>query len=128
EPPADGRSADTLAGDLIDHFPNYLRSKFATVGFDRTFDGKPTLHFHGSAAPGIHDDWVVREWFDRKIGFTAQTLKREFFVAGDDVGAAGGTTVGILLTPVVGPFLGLAGALGIGGTTAVHYNRMHFLA
>jgi len=32
----------------------------------------------------VHDDWVVRHWHDRTIGFTAQTLKREFFIAGED--------------------------------------------
>ena len=50
EPPANGKSAAALAGDLIDNFPNYLKSNFATVEFDRVFDGKKTLQFHGSAA------------------------------------------------------------------------------
>lgn len=131
--PPKGISAATLAGDLIDNFPTYLNSEFAKVEFgSRRHEGKPTLHFHGYAKVlGLdlakpHDDWVVRHWVDRNIGFTAQTLKREFFVAGDDVGVTAGSGL-LVLVPGVGQVLGLAGALGL-GATAVHYNRMHFLA
>lgn len=135
-----GTSAATLAGDLIDNFPTYLNSEFAKVEFgSRKHEGKPTLHFHGYAKflrldlAKPHDDWVVRHWVDRNIGFTAQTLKREFFVAGDDVGAGVGAAVGIGLlnvlpvVGVVGKVLGPVASL-VGGGAAVHYNRMHFLA
>ena len=97
KPPA-GISTAALVHDLIDNFPTYLKSEFATVEFgDRDHEGKRTLHFHGYAKvlgfdlAKPHDDWVVREWVDRNVGFTAQTLKREFFVAGDDLGAGVGT-------------------------------------
>jgi hypothetical protein len=133
EPPA-GTSAATLASDLIDNFPTYLKSEFATVEFgDRDFEGKRTLRFHGYAKllgldlAAAHDDWVVRQWVDRNVGFTAQTLKREFFSAGDDVGVTAETGL-LVFVPVIGPILGVGGALGIGATAGVHYNRMHFLA
>jgi hypothetical protein len=148
-----GKAAATLAADLVDNFPTYLKSEYATVEFgDRNHEGKRTFHFHGYARPlgamarnivgkmavrpgqgpeqsgpdvaAVHDDWVVREWFDRSIGFTAQTLKREFIVAGEDVGVGMGT--GALITTLM-PAVGLVGAV-VGGFTAVHYNRMHFLA
>jgi len=135
EPPA-GRSAAALASDLIDNFPTYLGSPYATVQLgDRSHEGKRTLRFHGYArllgldlaAP--HDDWVVVSWVDRNVGFTAQTLKREFADFGDDVGAGGGVllagnlpVVGAL-AQLAGPVLWVAGAVG-----TVHYNRMHFLA
>jgi hypothetical protein len=125
--------AQTLASDLIDHFPAHFRSEFATVEFGgRSHEGKPTLKFHGYAkVAGIdvaepHSDWVVRHWTDRNIGFTGQTLKREFFDAGED-GKAGGGGAAILLVPVIGPAIGLGGALVSGGA-AVHFNRLHFLA
>lgn len=126
--------AQTLASDLIDHFPTYFKSEFATVQFsNRCHQGKPTLKFHGYAkVAGIdlaepHNDWVVRHWTDRNIGFTAQTLKREFFDASEDGTAGGGAGAAILLVPVVGPLVGLAGAVTAGGA-AVHVNRLHFLA
>jgi hypothetical protein len=125
--------AQTLASDLIDHFPTYFKSEFATVEFgNRRHQGKPTLKFHGYAkVAGIdiaepHNDWVVRHWADRNIGFTAQTLKREFTDAGED-GKAGGGGAAILLVPVIGPAIGLGGAVLSGGA-AIHVNRMHFLA
>lgn len=131
--PPKGTSAATLASDLINNFPTYLKSEFATVEFGaRKHEGKPTLHFHGYAKvlgfdlAKPHDDWVVREWVDQSSGFTAQTLKREFFVAGDDVGVGAGSGL-LVLVPGVGQVLGLAGALGV-GAASVHYNRMHFLA
>jgi hypothetical protein len=127
---AQGQSAAALAADLIDRFPKHLKSAYAEVlPGGRSHEGKPTIHFHGNAKfLGLdlakpHDDWVVQQWVDRKIGFTAQTLKREFFVAGEDVGVG----VGVFFIPGVGQALGLAAALGV-GAIGVHYNRMHFLA
>jgi hypothetical protein len=126
-----GKSAAFLASDLVVRFPSYLNSPYATVEWgDHYHEGKPTLRFHGIkkllginiAAP--HSDWVVREWVDQMVGFTAQTLKREFFSAGEDIAAFEGPNVGAsVLIPVVGPVYGAAG-----GFTAAHYNRMHFLA
>jgi hypothetical protein len=96
-----GIRAQTLASDLIDNFPTYFKSEFATVEFgDRSHEGKPTLHFHGYAKVcGIdlaapHDDWVVRHWVNRNVGFTAQTLA--------------GTVIagGVLIPPVAGPLGG----------------------
>ena len=68
-----------------------------------------------------HTDWVVRHWFDPNVGFTAQTLKREFFQFTEDAAAASGG--GIIGDKLGGP---LGGA--VGAAAAVHYNRMHFLA
>jgi hypothetical protein len=141
--PPNGMSAATLAGDFISSFPTYFNSEFAKVEWgSRKHEGKPTLHFHGYAKvlgfdlAKPHDDWVVLHWADRTIGFTAQTLKREFFVAGDDVAVAAAPAVGpviaavaLKLVPItwwipapVVPLPALVGAV------AVQYNRMHFLA
>lgn len=124
--------AQTLASDLIDHFPTYFNSEFASVEFgNRSHQGKPTLKFHGYAKvagidpAGPHSDWVVRHWVDRNIGFTAQTLKREFFDAGEDGKAGGGGGAAILLVPVVGAAVGNA---VVAGAAAAHFNRLHFLA
>ena len=128
--PRAGIPPATLASDLIDNFPTYFDSQFATVKFgDHNHEGKFTLHFHGYAkvlgvdlaAP--HSDWVVREWVDRNVGFTAQTLKREFSDAREDLETGVGPE---LILPLI-PIVGLLGTLAIGGG-AVHYNRMHFLA
>src|SRR5262249_17452142 len=58
-----GKAAATLAADLIDNFPTYLESEYATVRFgERDHEGKPTLHFHGYAKvlgidqAAVHDD------------------------------------------------------------------------
>jgi hypothetical protein len=140
--PPKGISAATLAADLVDNFPTYFNSEFARVEWgSRQHEGKPTLHFHGYAKVlGLdlakpHDDWVVRHWVDRDIGFTAQTLKREFFVAGDDVAAGVGAAVGasfifnaVPVLGVVGKVLGPVATVVVGGAAAIHYNRMHFLA
>ena len=133
-PPA-RTSAATLASDLIHNFPGYLESEFATVKFgDHDHEGKRTLHFHGYAKVlGIdlaapHSDWVVQEWVDRNVGFTAQTLKREFIDAREDVTAGAGAGLLLNAIPGVGIALGPLFALGGGGGGSVHYNRMHFLA
>jgi hypothetical protein len=139
--PPNRTSAATLAGDLINNFPTYFNSEFAKVEWgSRKHEGKLTLHFHGYAKVlGLdlakpHDDWVVRHWVDPNIGFTAQTLKREFFVAGDDIAAGVGAGLGSLalnMIPVVGlvgQVLGPVGSVIAGGGATIHYNRMHFLA
>ena len=104
-----------LATNLFVNFPTYLENQYATVEWgDRGFNGNRTLHFHGFAKVlGIdlakpHNDWVGVKWWDPKVGFTVQTLKREFFDAFEDVMASAGG--------------------GLSGAAAVHYNRMHFLA
>jgi hypothetical protein len=120
------KSAAFLASDLVVRFPTYFNSKFAVVEWgDHYHDGKPTLHFHGYAKVlGIdlghpHTDWVVRAWVDQMIGFTAQTLKREFSDLGEDLEAY----VPAAMAGSINPIVGQAAAFG-----AVHYNRMHFLA
>ena len=139
--PPTGISAATLAADLVNNFPRYLNSAYANVEVgDHDHEGKPTFHFHGYAyvlgydLAKPHDDWVVREWVDRNIGFTAQTLKREFTTV-DDVAVNAG--MGVLTSTIVNslPFggiaLGLLGPIGsaaLFGRPAMQYNRMHFLA
>jgi hypothetical protein len=117
-----GLSAATLAQDFATNFPGYLKSQFATVTWgERGFNRKQTLKFHG-VLPVLHmdiarphNDWVVREWYDPSVGFTAQTLKREFFDIAEDIAVASAAVV-----------FGEAGPAVAGA--AVHYNRMHFLA
>ncbi len=108
--PLPGVTAQMLAADFIANFPTYFSSQFATVQFTtRPFKGKQTLQFHGfmkvlgldAAAP--HNDWVVQEWVGPGLGFTAQTLQREFLEAGD-------------------------AAAGLGGLIGVMTNQRHFLA
>ena len=115
-------SAAYLAHHFATKFPLYLNSKFATVEWgSRNFEGKPTMKFHGFkwllgkdvAAP--HHDWVVRQWYDPTIGFTAQTLKRQFVDAVDD------TTAYYLERTVGWPSKAAA-------DSAVDINRTHFLA
>jgi hypothetical protein len=131
-PTTSAAALEALVSDLLNNFPTYLTSGYAKMEFGgRHHEGKPTLHFHGYAKVlGLdlakpHDDWVVIQWKDPKIGFTAQTLKREFFVAGDDVGTGAG--VGYLLLGPLLPAVGIIAAVA-GTGAAVHYNRMHFLA
>lgn len=125
-------SAKALSNDYVSQFPNYFNSQYASVQWgSRNYLGKPTLKFHGYfrklgvdvAQP--HHDWVEREWCDPDVGFTAQTLKREFFDPVDDgEAAAGGSALGYRPSVVpYEPVTGIAGAIA-----AVHYNRMHFLA
>jgi hypothetical protein len=145
-----GVTKEALASDFVSSFPHYFNNPHASVDFrrGRNFNGVPVLEFHGvmdhlrglnihfdMARP--HNDWVAQVWSNVSIGFTAQTLKREFWVAGEDLAAAGGGGVagglaggkaGSLIYPgvgtAVGAVVGGASALGL----AVHWNRMHFLA
>jgi hypothetical protein len=115
-----GITKETLAADLIDRFPTYLESDFATVEKGgRQFEGKDTLKFTGAmkigpvdANFGVHHDWVVLAWTDRSIGFTGQTLKRNFLELGDALTGAGGSAVG----------------RQAGAKFAINENKMHFLA
>jgi hypothetical protein len=146
------KTKTALASDFVSGFPTYFTSPHANVvaHSDRKFNGANTLEFHGIldkmgldiARP--HNDWVAKVWENVSRGFTAQTLKREFWVAGEDLAAAGGGAVGGGATgggggaaigsvvPGLGTAVGaIAGGVlgGLGGAgTAVHWNRMHFLA
>ena len=136
-PPAETKQS--LAKDFVDNFPTYLTSQFATVARgDRNFGSRPTLHFHGfkmvpvpnpagkanSPPPTIdiahpHTDWVVKIDENDNLGFTAQTLKREFIVVSED----GPTGFGVLGIPGVSPLIDLLAA-----GDPMEVNRMHFLA
>jgi len=135
-----GITKEVLAADLIDRFPTYLGSDFATTEkSSRKFDGKDTLKFTGAmkvlwgyvnANFGVHHDWVYIAWADRKIGFTAQTLKRNFTELGDVLtgfgGGVAGSAVGTAAVPVPGVGSAAGGAVGIG--VGVKENSKHFLA
>jgi hypothetical protein len=109
-----GGAQQLLAADFVSNFPRYLESPYASVQItSREFNGKDTLKFWGSmkllgmeANSATHHDWVVREWMDPTVGFTAQTLKRHFNEMPDDFNVG------------VSP----AGAFGI------WENKYHFLA
>jgi hypothetical protein len=125
-----GVAKESLAADFVANFPTYLNSPYATTQpGGHQFNGNDTLKFWGSLkllgveTNYLHHDWVYQAWKDPRIGFTAQTLKRTFFDATEDVPVAamsGGITNAI---PVVGPLLGPP----VGGFS-VETNRMHFLA
>ena len=116
-----GTSKESLARRFTSGFPHYFNSRHATVVFhaDKTFDAKPTFEFHGIIQKlGVniakpHNDWVARIQFNPDVGFTAQTLKREFLVTDDNLPA------------IVG---GVIGGGTTGAESAVHLNQMHFLA
>ena len=134
-PPAETKQS--LARDFVANFPAYLTSQYATVvKGDRDFESRPTLHFHGfkmvpipnpagmanSPPPTIdvaspHTDWVVKIDENDNLGFTAQTLKREFRVLSED----GPTGFGV--AAIVSPLIGL-----IAAGDPMEVNRMHFLA
>ena len=134
EPPKSATKV-TLYANLLAYFPTYINSDYATAKWgDVKYNGLKTVHFHGYAKYiGIdvgqpHTDWVAIVRLDPvAVGFTVQTLKREFLDVKEDgeTTAAGGALV---FVPVVGPMLGLAGGAILGGTAGTHYNRMHFLA
>ncbi len=138
-PPAETKQS--LARDFVANFPTYLTSRYATVARgDRNFESRPTLHFHGfkmvpipnpaeraSNHPQLsidiarpHTDWVVKIDENDNLGFTAQTLKREFRVLSED----GPTSFAVAAA-------GIAGARLIdliAGGDPTEVNRMHFLA
>src|SRR5262249_7281015 len=107
---------EMLAQDFITNFPTYLKSDVATVEFrkDRLFNSKTTLQFWGALKLlwghveanflPAHHDWVVQEWVDSRIGFTAQTLKRTFLDPDD--AAAGVGSQAPFFVPGVGTVLG----------------------
>jgi len=128
-PPAETKQS--LARDFVANFPAYLTSQYATVAKgDRDFESRPTLHFHGfKEVVGLdiarpHTDWVVKIDENDNLGFTAQTLKREFRVLSEDGPTGFGVAAAI---PLVFPAVGLLGGL-IGGGYLMEVNRMHFLA
>jgi len=124
-PPAETKQS--LARDFVANFPTYLTSRYATVARgDRNFESRPTLHFHGfKEVVGLdiarpHTDWVVKIDENDNLGFTAQTLKREFRVLSED----GPTSFAVAAA-------GIAGARLIdliAGGDPTEVNRMHFLA
>jgi len=126
-----------------------VTSKYAEVRKNRDFGSRPTIHFHGYKwmpnliMPGLtphptgmeigpvedqvdiakpHSDWVVKIDDNDHLGFTVQTLKREFWDSDDDTLVKAGTTIASFLLP---PRMATA-ALRL--DDPVEINRMHFLA
>lgn len=123
-PPAETKQS--LAMDFVTKFPHYFTSQYASVvRGDRSFRSKPTLHFHGlKKVLGIdiarpHSDWVVQIDKNDDLGFTAQTLKREFRILSEDAAAAAPVLIG--LVPAVATLI-------VAEDDPVEVNRMHFLA
>ena len=129
-----------LAADFVANFPQYLTSRYAKVlRTDRTYATMPTFHFHGTkmkalpspvpyngrlpevdlAAP--HSDWVVKIDDNANLGFTAQTLKREFNDLFKDSAVDDGAGLATLIAPTLA-FIALR------FDDPVQVNRMHFLA
>jgi hypothetical protein len=131
EPPK-GISAIILASNLLVNFPTYINSDYATAKWgERKYGDRRTVHFHGIAEVlGIdlgqpHSDWVAIVSLDpNAVGFTVQTLKREF----TDIEEDGETTGGGALLGLAFPFIGVLEGAVLGATAGSHYNRMHFLA
>jgi len=125
--------------ELATNFPKYVTSKYATAEKGgRTFLTMPTFHFHGYkmvpyfdpttlgmididvAAP--HTDWVVKIDDNDGLGFSVQTIKREFSDPSEDrLTSAAKVVVG-----VASPLTYLLTMRGENDPTQV--NRMHFLA
>ena len=134
EPPK-STSPVILFSNLLARFPTYINSDYATAKWgDTKYNGLPTVHFHGYAKIlGIdmghpHTDWVAIVSLDpNAVGFTVQTLKREFLDVGED-GETTGLGAAVVLLPGIGTLLGVVGGAVLGGTAGAHYNRMHFLA
>jgi hypothetical protein len=128
-------SVQTLFTKLLVNFPSYINSSYATAQWGHVMhDGRRTIHFQGYAKVlGInlaapHSDWVAIEGLDpTSVGFTVQTLKREFLDVKED-GATTGLGAAIAFVPGIGTAIGLIGGAVLGGTAGAHYNRMHFLA
>ena len=125
-----------LANDFVINFPQYLTSKYATVvRTDKTFGSQPTLHFHGyKMAPiflGIpvdvdiakpHTDWVAKIDDNDNLGFTVQTLKREFRDLSEDGPTKAASVALVLANPV------LSLLVASDENDPMEVNRMHFLA
>lgn len=129
-----------LANDFVANFPRYLTSQYAIVEkSDKTFDSKPTFHFHGYkmvsfpnpvalsgtvdvdiAAP--HTDWVAKIDDNDNLGFTVQTVKREFGDPSEDRTTMAATLGVALAVPVA------AVLFASGENDPTKINRMHFLA
>jgi hypothetical protein len=127
-PPSETKQS--LADDFVARFPYYLTSQYANVRKgERNFGVIPTLHFHGfkivnmPVLPGPaggasanvdiarpHTDWVGQIDKNDGLGFTAQTLKREFVDLSED----------LMTLPV--------DLVTLDTVPAVRINRMHFLA
>jgi hypothetical protein len=137
-PPA--LSKQLLAKDFVNNFPKYVTSKYAEVRKNRDFGSRPTIHFHGfkmmrfvfggeGSPPEVvdqdvgspHSDWVVKIDDNDQLGFTAQTLKREF----RDLSEDGLTKVGGIMGALISPVLSYVAA---GWDDPMEVNRMHFLA
>lgn len=133
-----GQTKQSLAADFRSHFVGYFASGYATVySGNRNYQSLPTLKFHGFLKDinffnrldvktpfGIdlgfpHHDWVAQIDHNDDLGFTAQTLKREFFDPFDDVTTAAPVTLVGGDSPVE------AAAVAY---LLVELNRMHFLA
>jgi hypothetical protein len=128
--PPNGKSAAALAHDMTFSFPKYLNSSFATVQeSDKEFDRKKALKFKGIAElcgvelPNPHHDWVGRVWVDGNVGFTGQTLKREFSDAGEDLEVVGDAITATFVPGFSNPTLMPSTAI-----QAIGLNRKHFLA
>src|SRR5258708_26127597 len=135
-------SKQLLAGDFVANFPQYLTSKYAKVmRTGRTYATMPTFHFHGYKmlpignpagafpAPNLgtldidiakpHSDWVVKIDDNDNLGFTAQTLKREFRDLSEDGPTKTAGIVGFIVNPLLtAPW---------GEDDPMEVNRMHFL-
>jgi len=128
-----------LGGEFAANFPRYVTSRFATAQKGgRTYLDMPTFHFHGYkyvsypdpasrrdidldiAAP--HSDWVVKIDDNDGLGFSVQTIKREFEDPSEDRLTLAAKAGGILLSPL-GSFLFMRGE-----NDPTQINRMHFLA
>jgi len=136
-------SKQLLAQDFVTNFPQYLTSKYAKVvrtGY--TYATMPTFHFHGYKMLPIpnpagqfparnlgtldidiakpHSDWVVKIDDNDNLGFTAQTLKREFRDLLEDGPTKTAGIIGFLINPLL--------AVPFGEDDPMEVNRMHFLA
>jgi len=104
--PRKSAGAVTLFSNLLANFPTFINSDYATAKWgDVKHGGRPTVHFHGYAKVlGIdlgqpHTDWVAIVSVDpNAVGFTVQTLKREFLDVKED-GETTGLGAAIVFVP-----------------------------